>query len=567
MKFYCPIPGKQRKIIAFTLMSVSILLFSGLYVVMRVQNRFLENNATQNAMRHMVNAYSGKSPDSEGLAGFYIINYKTTYNGKLPSFSFISGFDKANPQRQFSGPLSKYAEKSNNKRIIALTRKIHDIGSQVITTGKYFKKFETSPGKPPVILLGEKTSRNQVTVVFMPLTSRGPSIPWLSLVLALTLAILLAAFLKDPFGPLWGTLLFGIVWGLGVSAYRLNPDFGAFQYLSLGLKGFSRGYFPVAWIIVFSVSFLLSLSWFTGHGKRFFRAIKDFKMAYTYIFPAMAGMMVLVLIPFAAGLALGFFNHCRGQFQFVGISNFIEILSGGGSSITNPLNFWFTLGVTILWTSVNVFLHVGIGLGIALLLKDPLLKMKGIYRVLLIIPWAMPNYITALMWKGMFQQQYGALNILLDNIGIGSISWFSSFWPAFMANVITNTWLGFPFMMVVSLGALQSIPASLYEAAQVDGASKWQQFRMITLPLLRPALFPAIVLGSIWTFNMFNIIYLVSGGEPGGATDILITEAYQWAFKRGERYGLAAAYASLIFVILYLYTKAANKITRAAEDI
>ncbi|MBN2722562.1 MAG: sugar ABC transporter permease [Deltaproteobacteria bacterium] len=83
----------------------------------------------------------------------------------------------------------------------------------------------------------------------------------------------------------------------------------------------------------------------------------------------------------------------------------MDILSGGGSSITNPLNFWFTLGVTILWTSINVFLHVGTGLGIALLLKDPLLRMKGIYRALLIIPWAIPNYITALMWKGMFQQQ------------------------------------------------------------------------------------------------------------------------------------------------------------------
>ena len=286
-----------------------------------------------------------------------------------------------------------------------------------------------------------------------------------------------------------------------------------------------------------------------------------------YVVPAMLGMSVLVLVPFAAGLALGFFAHCNGNFAFVGLRNFWEILSGGGAAITHPLNFWFTLGVTLMWTLFNVVLHVGIGLGLALLLKDPLLRMKGVYRVLLIIPWAMPNYITALMWKGMFQQQYGAINVLLDSLGIGSISWFSTFWPAFMANVITNTWLGFPFMMVVSLGALQSIPTSLYEAAEVDGASKWQQFRLITLPLLRPALFPAIVLGSIWTFNMFNIIYLVSGGEPGGSTDILITEAYQWAFKRGERYGLAAAYAALIFVVLLVYSKMANRLTRAGEDL
>jgi arabinogalactan oligomer/maltooligosaccharide transport system permease protein len=114
---------------------------------------------------------------------------------------------------------------------------------------------------------------------------------------------------------------------------------------------------------------------------------------------------------------------------------------------------------------------------------------------------------------------------------------------------------------------MQSIPRDVYEAAEVDGASKWQAFWRITMPLLRPALFPAIVLGSIWTFNMFNIIYLVSGGEPGGSTDILITEAYRWAFERADRYGLAAAYALIIFVILLAYTVVANRLARATEDV
>ena len=122
-------------------------------------------------------------------------------------------------------------------------------------------------------------------------------------------------------------------------------------------------------------------------------------------------------------------------------------------------------------------------------------------------------------------------------------------------------------MMVVSLGALGSIPSDLYEAADVDGANRWQKFRYITLPLLKPALFPAIILGCIWTFNMFNIIYLVSGGEPGGATDILITEAYRWAFQRGERYGYAAAYSTIIFLILLVYSLTTNRLTRATEGV
>jgi arabinogalactan oligomer/maltooligosaccharide transport system permease protein len=224
------------------------------------------------------------------------------------------------------------------------------------------------------------------------------------------------------------------------------------------------------------------------------------------------------------------------------------------------MSFWFTLAVTLLWTIVNVTLHVSIGLGLALLLRDPLLRFKGIYRVLLIVPWAIPNYITALLWKGMFHRQFGAISHLLKALGIEPIGWFTHFSTAFAANVVTNTWLGFPFMMVVALGALQSIPADLYEAAAVDGASRWKQFRHVTLPLLKPALLPAVILGSVWTFNLFNVIYLVSGGEPGGATDILVSEAYRWAFQRNEAYGFAAAYSTLIFLVLLGY----SAITRRA---
>jgi arabinogalactan oligomer/maltooligosaccharide transport system permease protein len=120
-------------------------------------------------------------------------------------------------------------------------------------------------------------------------------------------------------------------------------------------------------------------------------------------------------------------------------------------------------------------------------------------------------------------------------------------------------------MMVVALGALESIPRELYEAASVDGASAWQRFRHITLPHLRPALGPAIALGSIWTFNMFNVIFLVSGGEPGGSTNILVTDAYRLAFE-DERYGMAAAYAAIIFLILLLWTVFGTRVVRGKED-
>ncbi len=290
------------------------------------------------------------------------------------------------------------------------------------------------------------------------------------------------------------------------------------------------------------------------------------RLAFTYITPAMLGMALLILVPFAIGVGLAFMHHDHGHYTFVGLRNFIDIISSDGTSITDPLNFYFTLGVTILWTLTNVFLHVAIGLALALILKNPTLRFKGVYRVLLIVPWAVPSYITALVWKGMFNKQYGLINNILETLGIEPIAWFGQFWTSFSANLTTNTWLGFPFMMVVALGALQSIPTDLYEAAEVDGANQWQQFKKITLPLLMPALLPSVILGSIWTFNMFNIIYLVSGGQPNGATDILIVEAYRYAFEQ-NRYGYAAAYSMLIFFILWGYSKVTERVSKAAESV
>jgi ABC-type sugar transport system permease subunit len=290
------------------------------------------------------------------------------------------------------------------------------------------------------------------------------------------------------------------------------------------------------------------------------------RTALSFLAPAALAMFVLVAAPFVIGIVLGFYDHHHGTWTFVGVDNFKEILSGGGRPLNDPLNFWFILGVTVLWTVANIALHVTIGVALALLLSRKWIKARGIWRMLLILPWAIPNYITALIWGGMFDGQYGAINSLLDHAGLSHVDWFTQWATSFSANVITNTWLGFPFMMVVALGALETIPKELYEAADVDGASKWQRFRHITLPHLRPALGPAIALGSIWTFNMFNVIFLVSRGRPGGSTNILVTDAYRWAFERGERYGMAAAYATIIFLILLLWTVFGTRIVRSKGE-
>ena len=288
--------------------------------------------------------------------------------------------------------------------------------------------------------------------------------------------------------------------------------------------------------------------------------------AYAYVLPTAAAMLVLVIVPFLVGTAVAFFSHSEGRFTFVGLANFADILLCRQYPATDPLSFYFTLAVTILWTVANVLLHVSIGLALAMALRSPWLRLRSVYRVLLILPWAVPSYITALIWKGMFHAQFGAINGLLGLLGLEPVSWFSGFWTAFAANLATNTWLGFPFMMVVALGALQAIPRELEEAAEMDGASAWTRFTRVVLPLIRPALVPAVILGSVWTFNMFNIIYLVSGGEPDGSTEILISEAYRWAFSRQEQYGYAAAYAVLIFLALVAYTRFTRRLTAGLRD-
>jgi len=285
---------------------------------------------------------------------------------------------------------------------------------------------------------------------------------------------------------------------------------------------------------------------------------------YLWIGPAGLAMSVLVMVPFVVGASVSLFAHSRGEWTFVGVAHFLDILLSRDWPMTSPLSFFFTLLVTVMWTVTNLTLHVGIGVALALVLREPWIRLRAVWRALLILPWAVPNYITALIWKGMFHAQYGAINALLGMMmlsdGPAPIDWFGSFALAFTANLTTNTWLGFPFMMVVTLGALQSIPRELEEAAEIDGATWMQRFRLVVWPMLKPALLPAVILGSVWTFNMFNVVFLVSQGEPNSTTEILISEAYRWAFSRGNRYGYASAYAVLIFFVLLAYSRGANRL-------
>lgn len=339
----------------------------------------------------------------------------------------------------------------------------------------------------------------------------------------------------------------------------------------------SSGQLRLALLLADALALLLLLLAGFGAFVWLGRTLSRNRQAYLYIAPAIFGMLVLVFYPFAYGITLSFtdsnlYNTNQSIADiWVGLRNYVEILSQFSfvkrtptGLAVNYLNFYWTLLFTVVWTVTNVSIGVSSGLFLALILNTRALAFRPLYRVLLILPWAMPNYITSLIWKGMFHQQFGVVNQALQIFRLPAVNWFDRPFTSFLTALTTNAWLSFPFMMVVSLGALQSIPADLYEAARVDGASRWQAFRAITLPSLRPALVPAVILSVVWTFNMFNVIYLVTAGAPDGSTEILVTQAYKYAFER-YRYGYAAAYSTVIFGILLVYGVIQNRMSRATE--
>ncbi len=295
---------------------------------------------------------------------------------------------------------------------------------------------------------------------------------------------------------------------------------------------------------------------------------RNARFAVFMILPAAILMFGVVIYPFFYNLVISLSNMSMltvndwriiGFDQYgkvFGIDRFAEELARPSGTLWTAAGQMFSTefyGVflkTVIWTFVNVTFHVVIGVFLALLLNRAL-PGKSIFRILLILPWAVPQYITALTWRGMFNTDSGAVNAILKTVfSVSPLPWLTDESLAFAAAIITNIWLGFPFMMLIALGGLQSIPQELYEAADIDGASPWQKFRNVTAPLLKPVMIPAITLGIVWTFNNINVVWLVSnGGQPADQTHILVSYVYRAAFNL-YRYGYAAAFSFIIFLIL-----------------
>ncbi|WP_431781860.1 carbohydrate ABC transporter permease [Streptomyces chumphonensis] len=298
-----------------------------------------------------------------------------------------------------------------------------------------------------------------------------------------------------------------------------------------------------------------------GHDERtpgrMRRALSKHWYAWTMIAPVVIVIGVIIGYPLARGVYLSMTNAdernvertigartLEATYEFVGFDNYVEVLTGDA--------FWGRMGWTVLWTVSCVTLTFAIGLALANMLNRKV-RGRALYRVLLILPWGVPAFVSIFAWRLLFNDD-GVFNGVLTGGGVEGVTWLEDPTWAKIAVIAVNVWLGVPFMLVATLGALQSIPGELYEAAEMDGAGPWQRFTNITLPSIRTVSSTVILLSTIWTFNMFPVIFLLTQGGPYGSSEILVTEAFNLAFVRSPRdFAGSATWGVLILLILMIF--------------
>lgn len=277
--------------------------------------------------------------------------------------------------------------------------------------------------------------------------------------------------------------------------------------------------------------------------------------AYSYLLPALISILIVTIIPIIYTIFISFTNYNMyhlEDFHTVGVSNYAEVLTGNIKSVFFPV-----LGWTICFALLSTAGSYTMGLLLSILLNNSHMKESKIYKSLLIVPWALPSTIAILSWQGLLNEEYGGINNLLHIIGVSwDIPWMTSALWARIAIIIVNVWLGFPYMMNVCLGGLQAISPEYYEAARIDGATKFQCFKTITFPMVTKLSIPLVISSFAANFNNFGNIYMITEGGPArldnqfaGYTDILASTTYKMT-TWSNRYDLSATFSVLVFIIV-----------------
>lgn len=276
---------------------------------------------------------------------------------------------------------------------------------------------------------------------------------------------------------------------------------------------------------------------------------RDWILAYILLLPLVLTLFLLLAYPIASALWITLQDKTIGMVgRFVGLQNYSELL------LEDPF-FWQVVRNGFVFTFGSVFLKLIVGMIMALVLNQPL-RWRGLWRGLLLMPWVAPTVVTALSWRWILDLT-GVLNLTLRDLGLmkTSIPWLAQYGTALLSLVLVNTWRGFPFFGITLLAGMQAIPQELYEAAEMDGASVWQRFRFVTLPSLRTVILVVTILSTIWTFNDFSIVWLLTGGGPGHATDVFATYTYKLGFvtsRLGYGQTVSVILAPVLIVIILI---------------
>lgn len=275
------------------------------------------------------------------------------------------------------------------------------------------------------------------------------------------------------------------------------------------------------------------------------------KVPYLFLLPGVLLVLIFNLIPFLDTLVISFRNAKTivPETSFTGLHNYREILTN--------VNFWYSLFVTILFTAISISLEMIFGLGLGLMLNR-LSSKRGILKMLILIPWIIPTVVTARIWQWMLDYNLGIINFFFQGLGMHRVNWLGDPFVAFFSLTLVDVWKTSPFVAIIVWAGLSAIPEEIQNASIVDGASKWQQFRFITFPLLLPILGVAVLFRTIDALRIFDLVYVLTGGGPGGATETLSVYAYKFFFYKGD-FGQGAAVSVIVLLLVagfgYFYMK------------
>ncbi len=287
---------------------------------------------------------------------------------------------------------------------------------------------------------------------------------------------------------------------------------------------------------------------------------RDAAFGYALLVPAATLIVVLVGYPFVRALWLSFHRKLLGRVEapWIGLGNYQALLTDNV--------FWLAVKNVFIFTATSVALKLAIGLLIALILNEAL-PLRNLWRSIILLPYAMPTLVSVLVWKWMYNDTAGVLNYLLNetNIKDGPMLWLADPGKAMGSVIAVNVWRGFPFFVITLLAGLQAVPQDQYDAAKVDGAGVWARFRAVTLPGILPVMAVVTLFSTILTFNDFAIIWVLTRGGPGNATDVLATLTYKIAIP-GLELGKGVAVSVLMLPILVVLIVLLNRFISRREE-